>query len=180
MNDEQVAEAIEVLNNDQLVIAPTDTIYGILARASSKGAVDAVYKIRKRQNDKPCIVLISHIEQLKIFGVSSLKQQEARTYWPAAVSLVLPVRAVQDYLTKGKTSLAFRLPDNDFLQKVIEKAGPLIAPSANLAGDPPVETIEQAKTIFGEAIGLYLDGGTVHREPSILLSLEHEQPRRLR
>lgn len=180
MNDEQVAETIKALNKDQLVIAPTDTIYGILAKASSKIAVEKAYRVRRRQSDKPCIILISDTAQLTSFGVNRQKQQQAEAYWPAKVSLVLPVKSVENYLTRGKTSLAFRLPDNDFLQKVIEQTGPLIAPSANLAGESPVETIDEARAIFSNSVQLYLDGGAIRGQASRLLSLEHEQPRRLR
>jgi L-threonylcarbamoyladenylate synthase len=151
-----------------------------LARACSESAVEKVYKVRKRQIDKPCIILISDVLQLEKFGVTEEKREQATEYWPGQVSLILPVENAYSYLTRGKDSLAFRLPDNEFLQKIIEQTGPLIAPSANIAGDSPVETVDEAKQIFGDLIGLYIDGGIVRGQASRLLSLEHEQPRRLR
>lgn len=180
MNNNDLTKAITTLQNNRLVIAPTDTIYGILARAFSERAVDNVYTVRKRQRNKPCIILISDISQLETFGVGKDKQELAIEYWPGPVSLILPVENSKDYLSRGGASLAFRLPDNEFLRNIIDQTGPLIAPSANIAGDSPVETIDEAKQIFGDLIDLYIDGGIVHGEASRLLSLEHEQPRRLR
>jgi L-threonylcarbamoyladenylate synthase len=180
MSHDDLTEAINALKDNKLVVTPTDTIYGILARASSESAVEEVYKVRKRQSNKPCIILVSDVLQLKAFGVKEDKLMQASTYWPGPVSLILPVESVDNYLTRGKASLAFRLPDYKFLQKIIEQTGPLIAPSANIAGEPPVETIDEAKQIFGDLINLYVDGGIIRGEASRLLSLEHEQPRRLR
>lgn len=161
---------------------PTDTIYGIVARAEDRVAVGNLYKIRRKSNDKPLIILISSISDLERFSIDpGYYSKVFDKYWPGPVSIILPCNDRKlEYLHLGTNSLAFRLPNNKVLQELVTQTGPLVAPSANLPGQPPAINIETAKNYFGTKVSYYLDGGEIHGEPSKIVSLLGAKERYLR
>lgn len=146
-------ELIKILKGGGVAVAPTDTLYGLVARASDEAAVRRIYEIKHRQPAKKLITLIAGLEDLAAFGVALTPELAARVgkYWPGPVSLILPVA--------GGEPLAFRLPADPALLTILRATGPLVAPSANPEGAPPAETIDQARDYFGEQVDYYLDGG---------------------
>lgn len=168
---------------DSVAIYPTDTIYGILGSALSKRVVARIYKIKGRDENKPFIILISKIKDLKLFGINISKEQKGylENIWPNKVSVILPCKSNKfKYLHRGTNSLAFRLPKKESLRKLLEKTGPLVAPSANPQGLPPAKTITEAKKYFGNSVDVYVSGGRMEGKPSRLISLLEEKPRILR
>ncbi|MFA5095470.1 MAG: L-threonylcarbamoyladenylate synthase [Candidatus Paceibacterota bacterium] len=172
-NDENL---IKVLNENDVVVMPTDTIYGIVGKAFNKDVVERIYKIRERSPDKPCIILIGNIDELNKFSVVLSKKQKEITkeYWPGPVSVILdcPDDSFK-YLHRGTKTLAFRLPLSEFLQNLLLKTGPLLAPSANKEGITPALNIKEAKKYFGNSIDLYIDGGELKGEASKLIKLNN-------
>lgn len=174
MNDAQAVA--QTLKNGGIAVIPTDTIYGIVARALDRAAVEKVYEAKGRTPSKPCIILISSIGDLAGFGVALAETQAAvaGSYWPGPVSIILPCPDSRlEYLHRGTHSLAFRLPDDERLLSLLKETGPLIAPSANPEGLPPATTVDEARAYFGDAAA-YLDGGTRTGAPSILISLAED------
>ena len=155
-------------------VIPTDTLYGLVGSALKKETVERIYELRKRDLKKPMIILISSIDDLKSFGVSLNVSQEKvlKKIWPGKVSVVLPCdeRKLQ-YLHRGEKTLAFRFPADENILSLIELVGPLVAPSANLAGEKAAETYNQAKKYFDEKIDFYVDSGKLSSQPSTLLTL---------
>ncbi len=165
-------DVADVLNSGKVAVIPTDTIYGIVAKASNQDAVKKVYKIRSRDISKPCIILISDLEQLKDFDIDKECIDSAKKYWPGPNSLVFPLNKPRpSYPAKGLKEIALRLPNNDELRELIRQTGPLIAPSANPEGLPPATTIAQAKAYFGDQVDIYVDNGSMPIEPSTLIDL---------
>lgn len=167
----------EILENDGVVVLPTDTLYGIVGKAESKKAVANIYTIKARDINKPFIVLITSYNDLDIFGIIVEKWQEKflRKFWPGKVSVILPCLSNKlRYLHRGTKSIAFRMigKRNKNLYNLINKVGPLVAPSANMEGGKPAETIEEVKGCFDNKISLYIDGGRKNAEPSTLVKLE--------
>jgi L-threonylcarbamoyladenylate synthase len=76
------------------------------------------------------------------------------------------------YVHRGK-GLALRIPDNELLQEVLSKTGPIVAPSANREGEEPAATVEVAKEYFGDTVDFYVDGGELKGEASTVISLEN-------
>ncbi len=165
------------------MVYPTDTIYGILGNALSKSVVSKIYKIKGRDENKPFIILISKIEDLKLFGIKISKEQQTflKSVWPGKVSVILLCTSKKfSYLHRGTNSLAFRLPKKKFLQALLEKTGPLVAPSANPQGLTPATTIREAKKYFGDTIDIYVSGGKLEGKSSTLISLLGKEPEILR
>lgn len=173
-----ISKITKVLKNGGVVAMPTDTIYGILGQALDKQTVERIYQIKQRTPSKPLIILISDIAQLKKFKVDLNQYQKdfLAKYWPGAVSVILECQAKNfDYLTRGTSSLAFRIPAESFMNGIIEKAGPLVAPSANPEGEKPTENIEEAKAYFGKKVDLFYDGSKTKGVPSTLVLLKKKK-----
>ncbi len=163
-----------------MAVIPTDTLYGIVASAFDKKAVERIYKIKSRNKAKAPIILISSINDLKKFYVSNLpirtNKRMVDESWPGKVSIIFPLGAMGKkkfkYLHRGLGSLAFRLPKKKSLLDLLKKAGPLIAPSANPEGLLPVATIKEAKKYFGNKIDIYIHGRKLSGKPSKLISID--------
>ena len=157
-------DIVNILKNGGIGVIPTDTIYGIVGSALNPQTVEKIYTLRKRSKNKPFIILISSLDDLKKFDVTLTKEQEnfLKKIWPNPVSVVLP---------RGKNSLAFRMPKNKNLLDLLKRTGPLVAPSANIEGQKPAQTLDEAKKYFGDQVDFYIDGGELIAKPSALIEL---------
>ena len=179
---------IKILKKSGIVVMPTDTIYGIVGNALNISVVNRIYNIRKRSPEKPCIILIGDISELKKFSIIIEDKQKTviKKYWPfdSTQSKFTPVSIIFEcpdktlfYLHRGTKTLAFRLPAKQAFRDLLLKTGPLIAPSANLEGLPSARNIREAKKYFGDAVNLYIDGGTVKNKASRVIKLHKDGSR---
>lgn len=176
-------EIIPSIKRGGVAVIPTDTLYGIVARADNSAAVERVYNIRGRDPKKPMIVLIAEKNNLKVFNISlsSAQNKFLDQVWPGKVSVVLSCADKKwKHLHRGGGTIAFRVPDHAPLRAFLKETGPLIAPSANPEGLPPAKTIEEVRAYFGDRIDAYCDGGVLSGPPSSVVSLVEEEPKILR
>ncbi len=176
-------EPDDTLVKGGIVVLPTDTIYGLVARAQDEHAVNRVYAAKGRTSTKPCILLISRIEDVRLFGVSLDDDLRARlsAHWPGAVSIILKAGPeTPSYLDRGTHTLAFRMPAHEQLHDLIARVGPLIAPSANPEGLPPAATIQEAQEYFADTVSLYVDGGRMTGKPSTVIDMTNATERIVR
>jgi len=167
--DQQIINIIaERIKQGEIGVIPTDTIYGIVCSAFNENSVEKLYKIRKRNKDKPMIILIGSVNDLKLFNIDAIVKN-----WPEKTSIVFDCNDFE-YLHRGKRSLAFRLPHNKDLIDILKISGPIVAPSANIEGGKPAENIKEAKNYFGDKIDFYLDVGTIKSKPSKIIYLNNE------
>ena len=167
-------KVVEIIKKGGIGILPTDTMYGIVCSAFDKRAIEKLFERRKRNLQKKCIVLIGSIEDLKRFDIEldEFTQKVLNTVWPGPMSVELPVREEKfEYLSKGTSSLSFRLPNNESLRKFLSQTGPIIAPSANPEGEKPAETIEEARNYWDD-LDFYVEGGKLSGTPSTIISIE--------
>lgn len=153
-------------------VIPTDTVYGLAARAADKEAVARLYKLKEREG-KPGTLIAANLEQLEELGLKHRYLKAVEQFWPGAVSVIIPASNPElKYLHQGKMALAVRLPDDSQLQKLLEQTGPLLTSSANFPGEPTAATIRQAKDYFGDQVDFYEDGGDMSgREPSTVIRI---------
>ena len=167
------ADAIRSFREGGVVVLPTDTVYGIVASALHPAAVERVLQLRQRDLHKAVIVLISDIQELTQFSVHPDESARAflKSVWPGKVSVVLPTAdpARWVHVHRGTGSIAFRIPSDEPLRDLLRHTGPLIAPSANIAGEPAATSIEEARQYFGDRVDLYIDGGRHDGPPSTLV-----------
>ncbi|MBT3356185.1 threonylcarbamoyl-AMP synthase [bacterium] len=177
----EIKKVVEVLKNGGVVVLPTDTIYGVSCSALNKNAIERVYSLRKRDLDKPCIILISKLEQLEEFGIeiSSRMRSFFEKIWPGKVSVILPIPSSKqeefEFLHRGKGSLGFRLPNFELIGRVIDQVGPLISTSANVQGFPFAKNTKEAREYFGSEIDFFLDVGELRSTPSSLVSITEDK-----
>ncbi|MBI2474602.1 MAG: threonylcarbamoyl-AMP synthase [Candidatus Taylorbacteria bacterium] len=171
---EEWQKAARVLVAGGLVVLPTDTIFGITARALEEKAVARLYAARGRDPQKACIVLCSGMADLKKLGVhiDSAQQELLSKIWPNPVSIILPVNSSHPtYLNRGRGTLAVRIPKGKQLERLLKATGPLIAPSANPEGKASAKDIDEARQYFGDRVGCYV-GGEAGGMPSTLVELK--------
>lgn len=163
------------LKRGEVGVIPTDTVYGLVGSALDPVAVERIYKLRRRDTKKPMIILISSVNDLAKFGIRLNKRSRdfLASYWPGTVSVIFSCRSKQfTYLHRGGETLAFRLPKYLLLVRLLKQAGPLVAPSANWAGEPTAETIQAARSYFSNDIDFYVDIGKLSGKSSTLVQLD--------
>lgn len=156
----------DIIQKGGVAVIRTDTLYGIVGDAHNPQAVSRIYTIKKRNPLKASIVLVADYDQIKQFGIemNNALKERLNQYWPGKVSVILPVKDTGNrthHIHKGTGGIAFRIPDNDELRKVLREVGPLIAPSANPEGKAPARNLQEALDYFGDKVDYYEDGGEV-------------------
>lgn len=148
-------------------------MYGVVASAFDKKAVEKIYSIRKRDLKKPLIILIDSLDRLQEFGIKAFPKEELKKIWPDKITVILPCPQKRfEYLHRGTNALAFRFPKGRFIEKFLKQNGPIVAPSANISGMPPATTIVEAKKYFGYRVDFYINGGKKHGKPSTIVKFE--------
>ena len=159
MTTQQLIKALQV--EGTVAIIPTDTVYGIVARTKDKEAVQKLYNLKNREI-KPGTIIATDIEQLVDLGLRRSYLVPFKPYWPNPLTFVIPTSSLElNYLHMGKNSLAVRITNDPFLQKIILKTGPLLSTSANPPGQATAQTIIEAKNYFKNKVDVYYDGGKI-------------------
>jgi L-threonylcarbamoyladenylate synthase len=149
-------------------ILPTDTIYGLAARAVDKSAVARLYALKNREQ-KPGTVIAASIEQLVSLGIPRRYLVPVSLYWPNPISVVVPTAPGLQYLDLGKFSLAVRIPANSELQILLQQTGPLLTSSANHPGEEPATAVSQAQIYFHDQVDFYVDKGQINGQASTVV-----------
>ncbi|RLJ71250.1 L-threonylcarbamoyladenylate synthase [Hydrogenivirga caldilitoris] len=166
---EAVRLASEVLSEGEFVVAPTDTIYGILADALNYEAVQRLKRLR-RPSGRPFLVLVPDVFWVRKLGLEADRRTMKLLAVPG-LTLVLKKRKNLYHWLGGQT-VAVRCPRRGFIVDLLRDFGrPVVAPSANLEGKPPASTIEEAIKYFGDSVSLYVDGCKIEGKPSTILKL---------
>ncbi len=168
------------LSEGKLVVAPTDTIYGILADATQERAVNYLRSIR-RHTPKPFIILIPNLLWIKRLNLEA-DEKAYKLLTLERTTLVLKRKTkIPLYLTLGRDTLAVRLPKRGFVKELLVSFGkPLVAPSVNPEGGTPALSIDEAVKYFGNKVSLYVDAGKLTGLPSTIVSLAEGKPKVLR
>lgn len=164
-------ELITMLHAGAVGVLPTDTLYGIVGRASSPVAVERLYSLKHRER-KPGTTIAASSEQLIELGVEAQIVDQVAKYWPAPLSIVLPLPEHLHYLHQGVGESPFRVVADEHLQILLQQTGPLVTSSANQPGEQPARNVAEAQAYFGDTIDFYVDGGDIgDRAPSTIARL---------
>lgn len=167
MNIVSFDTAQKMLAEGKVGIIPTDTVYGLVARANDETAVTRMYALKNREQ-KPGTLIAANSDQLVDLGVPAEEITKVSRYWPNPLSAVLPINL--NYLTQGIGTLAMRVTADQRTRELLELTGPLISSSANQPGKPHATTVEEAIAYFGDYIDFYVDGGTISEtQPSTII-----------
>jgi L-threonylcarbamoyladenylate synthase len=162
-----IARAAEILRGGGLVALPTETVYGLAARADSEEAIAAIYRAKGRPEFNPLIVHVTSLEQAeRLAEFDDRARLLAERFWPGPLTLVLPLRhaaPIAPAVTAGLPTIALRMPAHPLMQAVLRETGlPLAAPSANRSGAVSPTSPRHVAASLGDALAV-LDGGPCER-----------------
>jgi L-threonylcarbamoyladenylate synthase len=181
-----IEEAVQALGKGELVVVPTETVYGLAADGLNEQAVRALYEVKGRHLNKPIMLQVSHTEMLSeiVTSVPAFAQILIEKYWPGPVSIVLKKKSgVSNILSAGTNTIGIRMPNQPKTLQIIEKLGrPLAVPSANISGaQSPVTVQEVEQQLEGLEIAGIVDGGdSQYGVESTIVDLTEEKPKILR
>jgi tRNA threonylcarbamoyl adenosine modification protein (Sua5/YciO/YrdC/YwlC family) len=163
------------LGRNEVVVVPTDTVYGIAGDAFNPKAVEKLLATKGRGRQSPPPVLIGNLNALYALAetVPDVAKRLAETFWPGALTMILRSQPSLSWdLGETKGTVALRMPDHKIALALLEEVGPLAVSSANLTGEPAAVTCQQAVAYFDTAVATYLDGGASPKgEASTILDL---------
>lgn len=176
MNNKRIIQEIQAGN---LVIAPTDTIYGILADATNPIATQKVFHCKKRSKNKALILLVSDMTMLSnyVTTISPLEKELIENYLPGRLTILLSKNSkVDDQITGGSPLVGMRIPQNPELINIIKNINkPLISTSVNLSGNEAINNPQQIPSSLLSYISYIEDVGKVYSKPSTIIKVVKNQ-----
>lgn len=164
--------ARQLLQPGAIGVMPTDTVYGLVARAADQSATSRLYALKGRIA-KPGTIIAANTHQLEKLGLKHRYVKAVEQFWPGAVSVVIACNnPTLAYLHLNKNSLAVRIPNDSKLLELLSRTGPLLTTSANPSGQKPATTVDQAKAYFGGKVDFYVNGGNLSsHQPSTVIRI---------
>jgi L-threonylcarbamoyladenylate synthase len=178
----ELALVVKSLHNGEVIVYPTDTIYGLGCLASNAKAINKIKKIKQREISKPFIILVSSLYMAKKYCFISKKQEVIlKELWSSKrpTSVILRHRnLLPKELIPKQEGIAVRLPKSDFLRKMIRTAGtPIVSTSFNISGESVYNQVAflADKKLTKTDPDLIIDGGVLNNKPSKIIDLTTEQ-----
>ena len=177
-------QAAEVVRRGELVVLPTDTVYGLGTDAFSPEAVGELLAAKGRGRDMPVPVLVGSPRTLDgiATGLSKRARELVEAFWPGGLTVVARAQpSLRWDLGDTDGTVAVRMPLHPVAIELLQATGPMAVSSANISGKPPATTLDEAIEALGEAVSVYLDGGpSGDPVPSTIVDVTAPVPRLLR
>lgn len=183
--DENILKEItKVLDNDGLIIFPTDTVYGIACNSYSDSAIKKLFAAKKRSLNKPISVLTDSITKINMM-VESINDKEKELmdkYFPGNLTIIFNKKEhVSDILTSNNSTIGVRIPDNEIALKILSSYSyPLATTSANISGESNGTEISDFVDNFKDTVDIVIDGGKTTDIPSTIVRVEESEIKVLR
>jgi L-threonylcarbamoyladenylate synthase len=166
--------AVRALEAGRAVVIPTDTVYGLAAMPGIPGAVDELFRIKGRPDDRPIPILGTSVRSLA--GIAVFDESARRLaghFWPGPLTMVLPRAGGVTFSLGAATpeSVGVRVPRCDVCLDLLGLTGPLAVTSANKSGRPPARTVDDARSSLEADVEVFVDGGRCDGAPSTVVSL---------
>jgi len=179
-----LAAAVTAVLAGELVVLPTDTVYGVGADAFSPAAVRRLLAAKGRGREMPPPVLVGTVKAAEalVEDLGPDGQRLIEEFWPGGLTLVCrAARTLSWDLGETRGTVAVRMPEDPVAIDLLRETGPMAVSSANLTGSPAATTASEAREQLGESISVYLDGGTAAGGvASTIVDLTGAEPRLLR
>jgi L-threonylcarbamoyladenylate synthase len=179
-----VADAARALGRGALVVYPTDTLWGLGARATDARAVDRLLRAKGRASDSPVSVAVSSVDELDRWArLGDEARAWARRNLPGPYTLLaLPsIEARRRFpapVVRSGGRVGIRVPDHPVARELARRVGPIVATSANQHGEPPAADTASARRVFGHRVAVYLDAAPAPSgRPSTLVDVTGPRPR---
>ena len=162
---ENLTDAVAALRRGDVIVFPTETLYGLGADALNFSAVEKVFQLKGRDSNQPFPVLVSDRSMLEslVGQIVPLAEKLMARFWPGPLTLVLPARPeIPKPLVNSAGGVGVRISSQPVAQEIVKTLGrPLTATSANPSGQPSAHSVAQARNYFSGKIGVFIDGGTL-------------------
>ena len=163
VDESELNKIKEILDNDGVIIFPTDTVYGIACNCFSEKAIKKVFHIKKRPENKPINVLSNSLDKIKLVSKNINEKEKflIDKYMPGALTIILDKNEkVSDILTAGLDTIGVRIPKNNISLRILENVSyPLATTSANISGDSAGIKISDFLKEFDGVVDAIIDGG---------------------
>ena len=176
-------KVIDVICGGGLVIMPTDTIYGILGDATNEQAINNVFELKKRDRNKPLLILVNGIEMLKryVMDINDLENGLIKKYWPGPLTIIFKKKNINDLLTCGMDTIGIRFPNDERLLELITKLDrPLFSTSVNVSGEANVISLDDACRSILDGVDCVIDEGECNNSSSTIVVVVNGQIKLLR
>lgn len=154
-------EIVAAVRTPELVVVPTDTVYGVIADAFNPKATMALRDAKELAPTAPLTVFIRSPRQVSglVSDIPEAADRLMASYWPGPLTIVLPATDGLTWDVGTRTVVALRMPTDDLLLELIGEVGPLVCSAAVRPVDEPPQTVADAQAALGERVALYVDGG---------------------
>ncbi|MCR4257141.1 L-threonylcarbamoyladenylate synthase [Streptococcus uberis] len=173
----------EILNNGGALVLPTETVYGIFAKALDETAVNHVYQLKKRPRDKAMNLNVADYQTILEFSKEqpSYLKDLFEAFLPGPLTIILKANnKVPAWINSGKSTVGFRLPNHPLTADLIKKTGPLIGPSANISGNESGKEYASIMAAFDHEVAGYEDDQAITGQDSTIVDLSGEKAKILR
>lgn len=178
-----IEEFEEILNNGGALVLPTETVYGIFAKALDETAVNHVYQLKKRPRDKAMNLNVADYQTILEFSKEqpSYLKDLFEAFLPGPLTIILKANEkVPTWINSGKSTVGFRLPNHSLTADLIKKTGPLIGPSANISGNESGKEFASILAAFDHEVAGYEDDQAITGQDSTIVDLSGEKAKILR
>lgn len=178
-----IEEFEEILHNGGALVLPTETVYGIFAKALDETAVNHVYQLKKRPRDKAMNLNVADYQTISEFSKEqpSYLKDLFEAFLPGPLTIILKANdKVPAWINSGKSTVGFRLPNHPLTADLIKKTGPLIGPSANISGNESGKEYASIMAAFDHEVAGYEDDQAITGQDSTIVDLSGEKAKILR
>lgn len=159
LSEDAFSKTIKYLKAGEVVIFPTESVYGLIADATNEEAVKNVYRLKNRDDGKP-LGYLTNIDKASSYGKLCGSAKGIISLWPGPVNLIVPKNDnVPDSITKGYKSILMICPDEMCAKLSMLADFPIVCTSANMSGEKPIVTFADACSVFVDKVPLIVDGG---------------------
>ena len=163
INTEELKNVANLIKNGDIVVFPTETVYGIGANALDKNAVKKIFIAKGRPSDNPLIVHVANKQDIGRVALtpSAVEQKLIDAFMPGPITIILRKKTViPDIVSAGLDTVGIRMPSNKIANKIISAAGvPIAAPSANISGKPSGTRLKDIRDELESKVSVMIDGG---------------------
>ncbi|UCE06305.1 MAG: threonylcarbamoyl-AMP synthase [bacterium] len=175
-----VQKAADIILNNGVIGYPTETVYGLGANALNDVAVEKVFQLKRRERNKPILIISSDIEQVKklIFSFPVTAEILAKHFWPGPITMVFKATSnLPERLLGGSLRIGIRIPDNKICLELLRRCGvPITSTSANISGQKNPISAQEVSKNFGDKLDLIIDGGrSPSRVPSTVVAVDNDR-----
>lgn len=176
VDKENIDIIVEFLRNNQVIAFPTETVFGLGVRFSSKEALQSIYDLKQRESSKAVTLMVANPKDIEKYAiVDSTSKKIIETFMPGEITIILKKQiSIDEYFTAGKETIGIRIPNDPFVLELLKQVGPMLVTSANMSGYPDMINDQEVQNVFGNKIPMIVRGQSKSGIPSTVVDCSRE------